>query len=142
MTTTRGRDRTTVDGVRVCTLVMTSSLRDGARVFGAAPIVQRIDSCFASPDGGATCQHRPAGRSAVWRAADQQITQFALKHKCTPVGSGVMPDAEVTFLLSYLMGGPEGRAEARKIDAKIDSLPGLAGLHILERALDKHAVPA
>ena len=72
----------------------------------------------------------------------QQITRFALKHKWTPVGWGVMPDAEVTFLLSYLMGGPEGRAEARKIDAKIDSLPGLAGLHILERALDKHAVPA
>jgi hypothetical protein len=72
----------------------------------------------------------------------QRITRFALDKQWNPVGSGVMPDAEVEFLLSFLMGGPEGRAEARKIDQKIDSLAGLGGLHVVERALDKRGIPA
>jgi len=72
----------------------------------------------------------------------QRITRFALDKAWNPVGSGVMPDVEVGFLLTFLMGGPQGRAEARKIDAKIDSLPGLAGLGIVERALDRRSIPA
>ena len=55
----------------------------------------------------------------------QRITRFALERAWNPVGSGVMPEDEVVFMLSYLMGGAEGRAEARKIDQKIDSLAGL-----------------
>lgn len=72
----------------------------------------------------------------------QVVTRFALKHAWNPVGSGVMPDEEVVFMLSYLMGGPEGRVEAGRIDQKIDSLPGLGGLHLIERALDSRGVPA
>ena len=45
-------------------------------------------------------------------------------------------------LLSYLYGGPAGLAEARKIDAKIDSLPGLDGLHLVERQLEKYRIAA
>jgi hypothetical protein len=39
------------------------------------------------------------------------------------------------------MGGPEGRAAAQKVDQKIDSLPGLDGLRLVEKALDGHGVP-
>jgi hypothetical protein len=70
------------------------------------------------------------------------ITRFALQRTWSPVGSGVMPEEEVVFMLSYLMGGAEGRAEARTIDQKIDSLPGLDGLGLVERALDRRHVPA
>lgn len=70
------------------------------------------------------------------------LTRLALKHSWAPVGSGVMPDVEVSFLLTYLMGGPQGRAQARRIDQKVDSLPGLAGLHLVEKALDRMGVSA
>ncbi|HEX8495995.1 MAG TPA: hypothetical protein VF661_02275 [Actinomycetales bacterium] len=72
----------------------------------------------------------------------QRLTRFALQRTWAPVGSGVMPEEEVSFLLTYLMGGPEGRAEARRIDAKVDTLPGLGGLHLVERALDARGIPA
>ncbi len=72
----------------------------------------------------------------------QRIARFALDKAWNPVGSGVMPEEEVVFMLSYLMGGAAGRAEARKIDQKLDALPGLAGLHVVERALDARGVPA
>ena len=53
-----------------------------------------------------------------------------------------MPVPEVQHLLGYLYGGPAGLAEARKIDAKIDALPGLAGLHLVERQLEKYRIAA
>jgi hypothetical protein len=71
----------------------------------------------------------------------QRITRFALQRAWNPVGSGVMPEDEVVFMLSYLMGGAQGRAEARKIDQKIDSLAGLQGLQLIERALDERQIP-
>ncbi|MEV6413655.1 ferritin-like domain-containing protein [Kribbella sp. NPDC051718] len=70
----------------------------------------------------------------------QRITRFALQHKWGIVGSGVMPDAEVRHLLSYLFGGPDGLAQARKIDTKIDNLPGQEGLHLVERELRRYGI--
>ena len=72
----------------------------------------------------------------------QRVTRFALRRAWNPVGSGVMPEDEVVHLLTYLMGGPDGREQARRIDQKIDALPGLEGLHLVERALDERGVPA
>lgn len=69
------------------------------------------------------------------------LTRLALRYAWKPVGSGVMPDDEVRFMLAYLMGGPEGRSAAQKVDQKIDSLPGLDGLGLVQRALDRHGVP-
>ncbi|GAA0597670.1 ferritin-like domain-containing protein [Kribbella sandramycini] len=70
----------------------------------------------------------------------QRITRFALQHKWGIVGSGVMPDEEVHHLLTYLFGGADGLAQARKIDAKIDTLPGLKGLGLVERELHRHEI--
>ena len=56
------------------------------------------------------------------------------------VGSTLMPAAEVRHMLSYLYGGPGGLAEVRRVDAKIDSLPGQQGLHLVERQLEKYGV--
>ena len=49
-----------------------------------------------------------------------------------PVGTGVQPDAEVRFVARYLFSGDEGLAAARRVDATIGRLPGLAGLPLLE----------
>lgn len=75
-------------------------------------------------------------RSGVAR----RLTRLALKRLWAPVGSSVMPEEEVTFLATYLLGGHEGRAFAERIDRRIDSLPGLAGLAVVQRAVDRAAV--
>ncbi len=72
----------------------------------------------------------------------QRITRFALERFWGIVGSGVMPEVEVKHLLTYLYSGPAGLAEARRIDGKIDSLPGLSGMHLLERQLHKYDIAA
>jgi hypothetical protein len=72
----------------------------------------------------------------------QKLTRFALDKFWNIVGSGVMPEGEVEHLLHYLYGGPAGLHEARRIDAKIDTLPGLQGLHLVERQLHKYGIAA
>jgi len=75
--------------------------------------------------------HVRLGRS---RAA-RKLTRFALRKAWAPVGSGVMPDSEVAFLTRYLFDNEEGRAMVARIDRRIDRLPDLEGLHLLEGAL-------
>jgi hypothetical protein len=58
-----------------------------------------------------------------------------------PVGAGVQPAAELRFLARYLLTGPEGRAAARRVDATIRTLPGMAGLPLLEAWLDRTLGP-
>lgn len=74
------------------------------------------------------------------RRKAQTITRLALRARWGIVGSGVMPDTEIEHLLTYLYGGPDGLAEARKIDLKIDTLPGLDRLHLVERQLQRFAI--
>ncbi|HVB27460.1 MAG TPA: hypothetical protein VNE21_06065 [Mycobacteriales bacterium] len=70
-------------------------------------------------------------RSATARRA----TRWALKRLWAPVGSSVMPAAETTFLLDYLLGDVDGLRTAERIDRTIDRLPGLHGLHLVRTAL-------
>lgn len=67
------------------------------------------------------------------RAGAQRLTRWALRRFWTPVGSGIMPDAEVRFLSSFLFGGDDGLAMADRIDRRVDRLPGLAGLGLMHR---------
>ena len=66
--------------------------------------------------------------------AARRITRFALRKFWTPVGAGVMPPAELSFLVRYLFADDEGLAVARRIDRRVQRLPGLDGLTILEDA--------
>jgi hypothetical protein len=72
----------------------------------------------------------------------QVLARFALKNFWGPVGSGVMTDAEVKHVMGHLMGGPDGRREAAKIDAHIARMPGLDGLTIVQDALDARGIAA
>ncbi|MGH9088657.1 MAG: ferritin-like domain-containing protein [Acidimicrobiales bacterium] len=66
----------------------------------------------------------------------QRLTRVALRRYWTPVGAGVMPGAEVDFLIDHLFGGAEGLAVAQRIDRQVDRLPGLSGLGLVERAVE------
>jgi len=61
-----------------------------------------------------------------------RVTRELIRRFWAPVGSGVQPDSEVRFLISYLFSGSEGRAAADRIDATIETLPGMGGLRLLE----------
>ena len=62
----------------------------------------------------------------------QKLTRLALRKFWAPVGAGVMPEPETTFLINYLFEGDDGMAMARRIDRRIDRLPGLGGLGLVE----------
>jgi hypothetical protein len=65
----------------------------------------------------------------------RRLTRFALQRFWGPVGSGVMPQEELRHLACYLMDGEDGLGAARRIDRRIDRLPGLEGLELLERSI-------
>ena len=66
----------------------------------------------------------------------QRITRFALNMAWQPVGAGVMPEAEVRHLVDHLLGGDASYEMARRIDAKIDTLPGLEGMRLVQRRVE------
>jgi hypothetical protein len=69
----------------------------------------------------------------------QRLTRFALSHLWRPVGSGVMPRREVGFLVRYLFDGEKGGQILERIDRRVDRLPGQDNLHLLTRAVSRHA---
>ena len=73
-------------------------------------------------------------RLSTSRAA-QRVTRVALRRLWAPVGSDLMPSAEVSFISTHLFGDPAGRTVARRVDRAVDRLPGLDGLHLLEKAV-------
>lgn len=75
-------------------------------------------------------------------AKARKIARFALTHAWGPVGSGVMPEPEVSHVMAHLFGGEQGLREVRRIDAHIAKMPGLEGLTILEDALAGRGIAA
>jgi hypothetical protein len=72
----------------------------------------------------------------------RQLCRAALRRLWRPVGAGVMPRSEVAFMVRELFGDDGGRAIAQRIDQRIDGLPGLDGLRLVERAVDRYAAAA
>jgi rubrerythrin len=80
-----------------------------------------------------------AGRRLAESRWAQRLTRLALGHLWRPVGSGVMPEPEVAFLVRYLFTGDEGKAIAARIDRRIDRLPGQEGLGLLTGTVSRLA---
>ena len=78
-------------------------------------------------------------RLAASRKA-RAITKYSLTNVWTIVGGTIMPKPEIHHMLNYLFGGGEGIEMVRKVDAKVDTLPGMAGLHLVEGQLRKYGV--
>jgi hypothetical protein len=68
-------------------------------------------------------------------ARARRLTRFALRQLWAPVGSGVMPATETAHLARYLFADKAGEDTVRRIDRRIDRLPGLEGLQLVERAV-------
>jgi len=67
----------------------------------------------------------------------QRLTNFVIRHFWLPVGGGVKSDSEVSWILSFILGDPEGQAIARRIDTTIARLPGLEWFDRLSRSREE-----
>ncbi|MDP9341810.1 MAG: ferritin-like domain-containing protein [Actinomycetota bacterium] len=67
----------------------------------------------------------------------RRVTRWAMERVWAPVGTGVRPRKETDFVVVSLFGDESGLAAAREMDETIAELPGFAGAHILERALEE-----
>ncbi len=75
-----------------------------------------------------------ASRRLAENRRAQWLTRQALTRFWAPVGSDVMPQAEVRHLISFLFEGDDGAQMAARIDRRVDNLPGLAGLGLVASA--------
>ncbi len=73
--------------------------------------------------------------------AAQRTTRWMIKALWSPVGAGVMPREETTHLVDTLFSGPEGRKVVQRIDRRVDRLPGLDGLGLMDGALRDYGSP-
>ncbi len=75
------------------------------------------------------------------RKRTRRLTRFTLQRFWQTVGSDIMPAAEVAFVVGYLFSGDDGRSMAERIDRRVDRLPGLQGLSLATRTVDRHVTP-
>src|SRR5262245_34269497 len=68
--------------------------------------------------------------------AAQVLTTAIIRRFWTPVGDGVKDDTEVRWTMQFIFGDEEGLATARRIDASISKLPGLAWFNLLSHTRD------
>ena len=100
------------------------------------PVLTTLLSRIAVQEARHIAFYATEARERLARSATaRRATRLALRHRWAPVGSGVMPIAETDFVVAFLMGDAEGRRRAQRIDRQIHSLPGLADLHLVTRAL-------
>lgn len=74
--------------------------------------------------------------------ATQRFVRRWLSRLWQPVGSGLMPPAETEALYGYLLKGSGAAERCRRMDRRLASLPGLAGLDLVTKALGKYLEPA
>ena len=70
------------------------------------------------------------------RAGARRLARTACGRFWHPVGAGVMPAGETRFLATHLFGDDQGRQAAQRIDRRIDRLPGLSDLRLIQGAVD------
>ena len=69
--------------------------------------------------------------------AAQRLSRFLLERWWQPVGMGVHAEEHVHFMVDWFYGDADGRETYEKMDATIDKLPGLTGMHLYARAVNR-----
>jgi hypothetical protein len=70
-------------------------------------------------------------------AIARHAVRWVMTNLFRAVGEGVKSAEDVDQLALFLFDGPEGRQAVRSIDEGIGRLPGLEGVNLLERLLDR-----
>ena len=75
-----------------------------------------------------------AERRLMADAFTRRLTRVALDRFWAIVGTGIRPQTETDFVILHLFGDDDGLEAARGMDAAVDSLPGVKGLALFQRA--------
>jgi hypothetical protein len=65
------------------------------------------------------------------REGARKMTRWTMEHLWAPVGTGVRPQAETDFVVSYLFGDEDGRRAAEEMQCTMAELPGFDGSRFL-----------
>ena len=71
----------------------------------------------------------------------RRTARFVVRKLWEPVGAQVMPVAETQHLVRTLFGGDDGRHVSERIDRRIDALPGLQALALMDGARRTYGHP-
>ena len=69
----------------------------------------------------------------------QRTVRLILRTLWRPVGATVMPESETGHVIRTLFGGDQGHDVAARIDRRIDHLPGLSGMALMDGVLRRYA---
>jgi hypothetical protein len=69
----------------------------------------------------------------------QRTARLILRTLWRPVGATVMPETETSHVIHTLFSGDEGHDVAARIDRRIDNLPGLDGMALMDGVLRRYA---
>jgi hypothetical protein len=72
----------------------------------------------------------------------RRMVRLALDRLWAPVGTGVVPASETAFLVQWLLTGDEGSAAVRRLDQRLERLPGMAGMGLVEREVRRWSAVA
>jgi hypothetical protein len=72
----------------------------------------------------------------------QRTVRLFLRSLWRPVGATVMPEPEIRHVVRTLFADDDGREVAARIDRRIDGLPGLEGMGLMDGVLRRYAVAA
>lgn len=82
--------------------------------------------------------HESRTRLSASRGA-QRTVRALVRSFWSPVGHKLLPKEDSRHHVRTLFGDSEGRRMAERIDRKIDALPGLDGMHLVSRAVDRYS---
>ena len=69
----------------------------------------------------------------------RRLVRLALTRLWAPVGSGVVPKEETAFLVQWLLTGEGADSWVRRLDQRLERLPGLEGLGLVQREVKRWA---
>jgi rubrerythrin len=84
--------------------------------------------------------YRAQARLRLARSATaRRITRWAMEHLWAPVGTGVRPQAETDFVVTYLFGDDDGRGPLSEMQETMAELPGMRGSRFFLDAVETAA---
>ncbi len=69
----------------------------------------------------------------------RRLVRWSLDHLWAPVGTGIRPQVETDFLVTYLFNDADGVVALKEMDGTIAELPGLGATHYLSGAAERCA---
>jgi rubrerythrin len=69
-------------------------------------------------------------------ATARRLTRWAMEHLWAPVGTGVRPQSETDFVVTYLFGDEDGEGPVLEMQETMAELPGLRGTRFFLDAVD------